>query len=102
MVNYQETPKWNEEVLKFVSVARSLSICEQHSSINIYEMDRQRVGVWIISLRHVRLIHRVYFLVFNHVYQIGGTGTIEKSLNAVRYAGWIHVIGFLAGVCRIC
>jgi NADPH:quinone reductase-like Zn-dependent oxidoreductase len=34
----------------------------------------------------------------DHIIEIGGAGTIEKSLKAVRYAGWIHVIGFLAGV----
>ncbi|KAI0962628.1 hypothetical protein AcV7_001430 [Taiwanofungus camphoratus] len=27
----------------------------------------------------------------------GRSGTLEKSVKAVRYAGWIHIIGFVAG-----
>ncbi|KDQ55981.1 hypothetical protein JAAARDRAFT_180177 [Jaapia argillacea MUCL 33604] len=33
----------------------------------------------------------------DHVIEVGGPGTFDKSLNSVRYAGWIHVIGFVAG-----
>ncbi|KAG7086562.1 hypothetical protein E1B28_002510 [Marasmius oreades] len=33
----------------------------------------------------------------DHVVEVGGAGTLEKSLNAVRYGGWIHTIGFVAG-----
>ncbi|KAI0337720.1 NAD-P-binding protein [Trametopsis cervina] len=31
------------------------------------------------------------------IVEVGGPGTLDKSLNCVRMAGWIHVIGFLAG-----
>ncbi|TFK48232.1 NAD-P-binding protein [Heliocybe sulcata] len=33
----------------------------------------------------------------DHVVEVGGPGTLMKSLAAVRYAGWVHVIGFVAG-----
>ena len=35
----------------------------------------------------------------NHVIEVGGPSTIEKSLNCVKVAGHVHMIGFLAGVC---
>ncbi|CAL1698345.1 unnamed protein product [Somion occarium] len=35
----------------------------------------------------------------DHIIEIGGPGTLLKSISAARYAGWIHNIGFLAGVC---
>lgn len=37
----------------------------------------------------------------DHIIEVGGPGTIMKSLNAVRYGGCIHVIGFVAGVSLI-
>ncbi|GJE89034.1 NAD(P)-dependent alcohol dehydrogenase [Phanerochaete sordida] len=33
----------------------------------------------------------------DHVIEVGGPGTLTKSLDAVRMAGWVHLIGFLAG-----
>jgi len=33
----------------------------------------------------------------DHIIEVGGPGTLTKSLDAVRMAGWVHVIGFLAG-----
>lgn len=33
----------------------------------------------------------------DHVVEVGGQGTLMKSLDCVRYAGWVHMIGFLAG-----
>ncbi|RPD77235.1 NAD(P)-binding protein [Lentinus tigrinus ALCF2SS1-7] len=33
----------------------------------------------------------------DHVVEVGGPGTIMKSVNATRYGGQIHVIGFVAG-----
>ncbi|KZT18108.1 NAD-P-binding protein [Neolentinus lepideus HHB14362 ss-1] len=33
----------------------------------------------------------------DHIVEVGGAGTLMKSLTAVRYAGWVHVIGFVAG-----
>ncbi|KDQ55976.1 hypothetical protein JAAARDRAFT_195217 [Jaapia argillacea MUCL 33604] len=33
----------------------------------------------------------------DHVIEVGGSGTFDKSLNSARYAGWIHVIGFVGG-----
>ena len=33
----------------------------------------------------------------DHVIEVGGAGTLEKSMNAVRSGGSIHVIGALAG-----
>ncbi|KAK0224332.1 NAD(P)-binding protein [Armillaria fumosa] len=32
----------------------------------------------------------------DHILEIGGPGTFEKSLAAVRYAGYIHIIGAIA------
>ncbi|KDQ58231.1 hypothetical protein JAAARDRAFT_35041 [Jaapia argillacea MUCL 33604] len=34
----------------------------------------------------------------DHILEVGGKGTFEKSMKCVRYAGWVHVIGFIAGV----
>ncbi|KAK7049353.1 hypothetical protein VNI00_005954 [Paramarasmius palmivorus] len=33
----------------------------------------------------------------DHVIEVGGPGTLEKSMSAVRYHGWIHTIGFVSG-----
>ena len=33
----------------------------------------------------------------DHVVEVGGPGTLEKSLRAVRYGGQIHLIGVLSG-----
>ncbi|KAG7445440.1 alcohol dehydrogenase superfamily protein [Guyanagaster necrorhizus] len=32
----------------------------------------------------------------DHILEVGGPGTLEKSIAAVRYAGYIHIIGFVA------
>ncbi|KAF9496335.1 NAD-P-binding protein [Pleurotus eryngii] len=33
----------------------------------------------------------------DHVIEVGGPGTLPKSIQSIRLAGWIHVIGFVAG-----
>ncbi|KAL0580428.1 hypothetical protein V5O48_001581 [Marasmius crinis-equi] len=33
----------------------------------------------------------------DHVIEVGGAGTLEKSMSSVRYHGWIHTIGFISG-----
>ncbi|THH33201.1 hypothetical protein EUX98_g988 [Antrodiella citrinella] len=33
----------------------------------------------------------------HHIIEVGGPNTLLKSIKAVRHAGWIHNIGFLAG-----
>ncbi|KAG2151112.1 uncharacterized protein EDB93DRAFT_1249602 [Suillus bovinus] len=33
----------------------------------------------------------------DHIVEVGGPNTILKCANAVRYAGWIHVIGVVSG-----
>jgi len=33
----------------------------------------------------------------DHIIEVGGASTLLKSIASVRYAGWIHNIGFLAG-----
>ncbi|EPQ55972.1 NAD P-binding protein [Gloeophyllum trabeum ATCC 11539] len=33
----------------------------------------------------------------DHVIEVGGPGTLMRSLASVRYAGWVHVIGSVAG-----
>jgi NADPH:quinone reductase-like Zn-dependent oxidoreductase len=35
----------------------------------------------------------------DHILEVGGGGTLVKSMNAVRTAGWIHIIGSVASVC---
>ncbi|KDQ29672.1 hypothetical protein PLEOSDRAFT_1093093 [Pleurotus ostreatus PC15] len=32
----------------------------------------------------------------DHVIEVGGPGTLLKSLQSIKHAGWIHAIGFLA------
>ncbi|RDX47683.1 NAD(P)-binding protein [Lentinus brumalis] len=56
LINYNETPDWDKEVLELTGGR----------------------GV-------------------DHVLEIGGPGTIVKSVNATRYGGQINVIGFVAG-----
>ena len=34
----------------------------------------------------------------DHIVEVGGPGTLSKSLECIRMAGWIHIIGFMAGV----
>lgn len=34
----------------------------------------------------------------DHILEVGGPGTLEKSMKAVRFGGSIHLIGFLAQV----
>ncbi|KAL0576245.1 hypothetical protein V5O48_005727 [Marasmius crinis-equi] len=34
----------------------------------------------------------------DHVVEVGGAGTLDKSMSAVRYHGWIHVVGAVSGV----
>ena len=38
----------------------------------------------------------------DHVVEVGGPGTIMKSVNATRYGGQIHVMGIVAGVSVAC
>ncbi|KAI0689391.1 NAD-P-binding protein [Cytidiella melzeri] len=33
----------------------------------------------------------------DHIIEVGGPDTLNKSLSCVRMAGWIHIIGFLGG-----
>jgi len=33
----------------------------------------------------------------DHVVEVGGAGTLMKAVRSTRYAGWVHIIGFLAG-----
>ncbi|EMD30917.1 hypothetical protein CERSUDRAFT_109716 [Gelatoporia subvermispora B] len=33
----------------------------------------------------------------DHVIEVGGAGTLQRSMNAVCYAGWAHLIGFVSG-----
>jgi len=37
----------------------------------------------------------------DHVIDVGGVGTLMKSVDAVRFAGWIHNIGFLSASVRL-
>ncbi|KAH7911144.1 hypothetical protein BJ138DRAFT_1179770 [Hygrophoropsis aurantiaca] len=32
----------------------------------------------------------------DHIIEVGGPGTIQKCIKSARYAGWIHIIGFVA------
>jgi len=34
----------------------------------------------------------------DQVVEVGGNGTLERSLRSVRYGGWVHLIGVLTGV----
>ncbi|KAF5363261.1 hypothetical protein D9756_000223 [Leucocoprinus leucothites] len=55
VINYKNTPEWDEEVLKITN----------------------GVGV-------------------DHVLEVGGDGTLSRSINSVRMAGYVHVIGFVS------
>ncbi|EJD06311.1 NAD-binding protein [Fomitiporia mediterranea MF3/22] len=57
VINYKQTPKWDEEVLKLTNGR----------------------GV-------------------DHIVEVAGAGTILQSINALRYSGSIHSVGFLAHV----
>lgn len=60
LINYQRTPEWDAEVLRFTGGR----------------------GV-------------------DHVVEVGGAGTLSRSLRAVRRGGQVNVIGLLAGVGQI-
>lgn len=34
----------------------------------------------------------------DHVVEVGGSGTMAKTVQAVRYGGWVHAIGYVAEV----
>ena len=36
-----------------------------------------------------------------HIIEVGGPGTVDKSLTCLRMGGYLHVIGVLGGVVRI-
>ncbi|KAF8573558.1 NAD-P-binding protein [Ramaria rubella] len=55
LINYKNTPDWDQEALKITN----------------------GLGV-------------------DHIIEVGGAGTIAKSLEAVKFSGWIHTIGFVA------
>ena len=37
----------------------------------------------------------------DHIIEVGGPGTLIKSLNCVRYGGFVNIIGFVAGVSNL-
>lgn len=36
----------------------------------------------------------------DHILEVGGPGTLMKSVNAIRYGGTISIIGIVAGMAR--
>ena len=50
--------------------------------------------MWIADARTVQTNGRGV----DHILEVGGPGTIMKSVNAVRYGGTVSPIGFVAGV----
>ena len=74
VINYRETPKWDEEVLKLV--CRPFFSPKQPQP-NICRLQTNGRGV-------------------DHVVEVAGPGTIMQALNSTRLGGWIHSIGFIA------
>lgn len=73
-INYNTTPNWDEEVLKIVRLLRNhTSMCSQ----TIPQTNGRGV---------------------DHILDVGGPGTVMKSVNAIRFGGTISLIGFVAGV----
>lgn len=75
-INYKTTPNWDEEALKIVCPDR---IAAQGEVLTCWSLQTNGRGV-------------------DHILEVGGPGTLMKSVNAVRYGGTISVIGFVAGV----
>jgi NADPH:quinone reductase-like Zn-dependent oxidoreductase len=72
------------------------------SSDQKLERARQLGADETINYRAVRdwsaRVHELtYKLGVDHVIEVGGAGTLEKSLKALRYGGQIHYIGVLTG-----
>ena len=74
VINYKKTPDWEKEVLSIVRVPLSSHPCVRA------DHPRQTGGRGV-----------------DHIIEVGGPGTLNKSLESVRMAGWIHLIGFVAG-----
>jgi NADPH:quinone reductase-like Zn-dependent oxidoreductase len=74
VINYKTTPNWHEKVL---------------------ELTNGRGVDHIVEVRYALYIPSVH----TKLEQVGGAESLEKSLKAVRIAGWIHTIGFVGGVC---
>lgn len=76
LINYRDVPDWDEEVRKIVrSSPTVLIIC----GLNVSKSQTNGRGV-------------------DHIIEVGGQGTLGKSINAARIGGSIHIIGFVSGV----
>ena len=77
-INYVKTPNWDDEVLKIVRARYCYA----------------GVTPWLNCIQtNGEGVH--------HIVEVGGPATMEKSLNCVRMAGSIHIVGFLAGLVNI-
>ncbi|TFK29173.1 alcohol dehydrogenase superfamily protein [Coprinopsis marcescibilis] len=72
LINYKKTPNWDEEVLKITGGRGVDHIIEISSSSNS------------------SAIHLTKWS------QVGGAGTLKKSIKSSRIGGFVHVIGFVS------
>ena len=81
LINYKTHPNWDEEALKLVSASSELGF----------------VGITNV-LSHASFT-KTGGRGVDHILEVGGDGSLPKSINASRLGGSIHGIGFLAPVC---
>ncbi|KAF5348860.1 hypothetical protein D9756_009751 [Leucocoprinus leucothites] len=75
VINYKKTLEWDQEVLRIVS-----------TTVNLYD--------WTISAGPLVLPRfQTNGVGVDHVLEVGGDGTLSRSINSVRMAGYVHVIG---------
>ncbi|KAF8165601.1 hypothetical protein B0H34DRAFT_831719 [Crassisporium funariophilum] len=67
VINYKTTPNWDEEVKKIVFFPNALP----------WRSNTNGVGV-------------------DHVLEVGGAGTLPRSINAARMGGHLHIIGYVS------
>lgn len=76
-INYKKTPNWDEEVRKIVRLTLDFLEISRYSRVPFLQTGGRGV---------------------DHVIEVGGPNTLQKSSRAVKDSGWVHIIGFVAGV----
>lgn len=93
LINYKKTPNWDEEVLKIVCI---YGFVTKLLNSSVFTLDK-----WSgCGSRHWGSCNqcRGWAEFWNHELQVGGEGTLSRSMKSVRVSGYIHIIGFISKV----
>ncbi len=130
LINYREVPAWDEEVRRFglqLAVAAGATVIATSSSNEKLEIaakhgakhliNYREVPAWDEEVRRIVSPPPVVFHIIcestvsasqtngrgvDHIIEVGGHGTLGKSINAARIGGSIHIIGFISQVSLCC